>query len=184
MRKTLNSCTRILSMLLMAALVAATNASAAAETVPLADAYGGAPIGTLVGLTIGAVGVGMAVVDRAQPDMASPPGYEVVDQVIFSEDVEAGELVAYTGNMKGRQAEVARATAGGEAHGVALLNEKAGMGGDILVHGEVDGYEGLTPGADLFLSGATDGALEDASANGSAIPVRAVTDTRIRVNFT
>lgn len=128
----------------------------------------------------------MAAVNADAPRFVSPAGYEVFDKVELSGDVEAGETLKYTGAMSNGQAVVQKCPAGSAPDGIAVKDGYDGQRGfDMAVQGEIDGYSGLTPGAQLYQSGASAGALDDADGGGSnpEIPVKAVTETRIRFNF-
>ena len=122
--------------------------------------------------------------DRAHP--VSPPGYEVNDTCHLTEDVAAGDLLQYEGTMSGGQPKMKKCPAGATPHGIALKDGYQGQRGfDVGIQGEMDGFAGLTPGADLYASGSTAGAIDDAAGGGSNpdIPARAVRETRIRYSF-
>lgn len=119
-------------------------------------------------------------VSRARP--VAPVGYEVNDKCVLSDDVDAGDLLAYTGNMVNGLAEMGLNPTGAAAHGIALQDGYDGERGfSVGIQGEMDGFSGLTPGDSLFQGAATAGKMDDAA--GTAVPVRAVTATRIRYNF-
>ena len=125
----------------------------------------------------------MAIVTPTRARPSTPVGYEKYDRCVLSADVTAGQTLAYTGAMSGNQAVMAPSTTA--AHGIALMDGKAGQGGfDVGIDGEMGGFTGLTPGAMLYGSAATAGALDNVATGNVAIPVRARTDTSIRFNFT
>lgn len=121
----------------------------------------------------------MAAVTRNKAIFVSPPGYEVNDAGTLTEDVTAGDLL--TNGATGWS----KAAAGvAEAHGIALTDGYSGQANfDIGIHGEMDGFSGMTPGASLYPSGAVAGGLDTTQPAGAVTRVRASTDTRIRYSF-
>ena len=117
---------------------------------------------------------------RSRP--ATPVGYEYYIRCVPSVDVTAGQTLAYTGAMSGGHAVMAPSTTA--VHGVAMMDGKANIVLDVLRQGEMAGFTGLTPGASLYGSAATAGALDDVATGNVAIPARAVTDTTVYFNFT
>lgn len=118
-----------------------------------------------------------AAVSRGTVRVCTPVGYEVVDKGTATESMVAGDLVKNGASGWGKCP--AGAT---EADGIALKNYYAGQQGcDFGIHGEMDGFSGLTPGTPLYPSGATAGGLDTTAAG--LIRVKAVTSTRIRYNF-
>lgn len=122
----------------------------------------------------------MAAVTKVRPKFVSPNGYEVVDKGTLTEAVTAGDLLVYG------VAGISKAAPGAvEAHGIATQDGYAGQGGfDVLIQGEMDGFSGLTPGAPLYPSATVAGGLDTTAPASAVARVRAVTATRIRVNFT
>lgn len=126
----------------------------------------------------------MASVTRSSPHFVSPPGHEVTDKCELSEDVSAGDLLAYTGAMSAGQPVMQKCPTGDEPDGIALKDGKSGKRGfDVGIVGEMDGFSGLSPGADLYASTTTPGDIDDASGSGTAAPIKAVRKTRIRFSF-
>lgn len=126
----------------------------------------------------------MASVTRNSPHPVSPPGYEVNDTCELSEDVAAGDLLEFTGSMSAGQPVMQKCPTGNEPDGIALTDGKSGERGfDVGVQGEMDGFSGLSPGADLYASTATAGDIDDASGSGTAAPIKAIRATRIRYSF-
>jgi hypothetical protein len=125
----------------------------------------------------------MPAVTRVKARPCTPVGYEVVDKVELTEDVEAGDLLKYTGAENDGQSKASKAAAGAtEADGIALQNGYAGQRGFSMgIQGEMDGFSGMTPGTALYPSAAVAGGLNTAAAG--AIRVKAVKGTRIRYNF-
>ena len=118
---------------------------------------------------------------RSRP--TTPVGYEYYTRCVLSADVTAGQTLAFTGAMSGGQPVMAPSTTA--AHGVAIMDGKANQAGfDVMRQGEMGGFTGLTPGASLYGSAATAGALDDVATGNVAIPARAVTDTTVYFNFT
>jgi hypothetical protein len=120
----------------------------------------------------------MAAITVVRPMPVQPVGYEVFDKGTATEAIPAGAAVIQTAAGWSRVA--ANAT---DFHGLAARAYYAGEGGcDFMVQGEMDGYSGLTPGANVFVSPTVAGGLDTAGAAGSIVRARAVTATRIRVN--
>lgn len=106
------------------------------------------------------------------------PGYEVIRRGIATEALKAGDAVVQTAS--GWSKAPAGAT---DFHGVAIQDYISGQGAcDFLIQGEYDGFTGLTPGADVFVSTTVAGGWADAGASGAIVRARAVTTTRISVN--
>lgn len=119
----------------------------------------------------------MAAVTRGTARVCTPVGYEVVDKGKLTEAVVAGDLLK--NGASGWSKLPAAAT---EADGIALKNYYAGQDGcDIGIHGEMDGWSGLTPGAPLYPSVSVAGGLDTTAAG--VIRVKAATTTRIRYSF-
>lgn len=106
------------------------------------------------------------------------PGYEVVRRGVATEALTAGSAVVQSATGW------SKAPAGStDFHGVAIQDYIAGQGGcDFLIQGEYDGFSGLTPGANVFVSTTVAGGWADAGGEGAVTRARAVTPTRISVN--
>lgn len=119
----------------------------------------------------------MAAVTRVKARPVSPPGYEVNDKGTLTEAVTAGDL------LKNGASGWSKAAAGAtEADGIALMDGYAGQAGfSIGIHGEMDGWSGMTPGTALYPSGSVAGGLDTTAAG--VIRVKARTATRISYNF-
>lgn len=136
----------------------------------------------------------MAAVTRVKARPVSPPGYEVNDKGQAAVDLTAGDLLIITNATPGNGYEKVwdkATTSTANAHGIALMDAKAGQIASVGIHGEMDGYSGLTPGAALYpstsVAGGIDTTAPDYAATTPAVPslpnVRAITATRIRYNF-
>jgi hypothetical protein len=76
----------------------------------------------------------------------------------------------------------AAANAAAKVRGFAAMAAAAGEAVTLLTNVEFRYGAGLTPGADLYLSGATAGALADAASTGGTAPIGFVVDaTRVRL---
>jgi hypothetical protein len=76
----------------------------------------------------------------------------------------------------------AAANAAAKVRGFAAMSASAGEAVTLLTHIEFRYGAGLTPGADLFLSAATAGALSDVATTGGTAPIGFVVDaTRVRL---
>lgn len=118
----------------------------------------------------------MAAVTRVKGRPVTPVGYEVVDPGLAAEDFEAGDQAKLTA------AGWVKLPAGAdEADGIALQKYYAGQGGcSFGIHGEMDGFSGLTPGTRLYPSASVAGGLDTTAVSGATVRVKAVTATRIR----
>jgi hypothetical protein len=136
----------------------------------------------------------MAAVTRVKARPVSPPGYEVNDKGQAAAAIVAGDLLIITNATPGNGFERVwdkATTTTDNAHGIALMDAKAGAIVSVGIQGEMDGFSGLTPGAPLYPSTAVAGGLDttapDFVATTPAVPaipnVRAVTASRIRYNF-
>lgn len=125
----------------------------------------------------------MAAIVRVKARPCTPVGYEVVDKVALSVDVVAGDLLEATGAMSGGLPIMAKAAAGAlDVDGIALQDGYAGQAGFSMgLHGEMDGFSGLTPGTPLYPSGAVAGGIDTTAAG--IIRIKAVTTGRIRYTF-
>lgn len=120
----------------------------------------------------------MAELTLIAPKYNTVPGYEVVRAGVATEDIPAGSAVVQTATGW------SIAPAGTvDFHGIALQSYYAGQGGcSFLIQGEFDGFAGLTPGANVFVSTTVAGGWADAGASGALVRARAVTPTRISVS--
>jgi hypothetical protein len=98
----------------------------------------------------------MAAVTRVKARPVTPVGYEVNDTGLLTEAVTAGDLLTLSGSGWSKAA-----TSSTEAHGIALQDGYAGQANaSIGVHGEMDGYSGMTPGTALYPSASVAGGLD------------------------
>jgi hypothetical protein len=119
----------------------------------------------------------VAAVTRVKARPCTPVGYEVVDVGTVTEAVVAGDLLKNTVNGWTKLAAEAV-----EADGIALQDYYAGQGGcSIGIHGEIDGFSGMTPGTPLYPSGAVAGGIDTTAAG--VIRMKATTASRIRYSF-
>lgn len=120
----------------------------------------------------------MAELTLNAPKYNTVPGYEVVRAGVATEDIPAGSAVIQTAS--GWSIAPASST---DFHGVAIQSYYAGQGGcSFLIQGEYDGFSGLTPGANVFVSTTVAGGWADAGAASSIVRARAVTPTRISIS--
>jgi hypothetical protein len=123
----------------------------------------------------------MAAVTRVKARPCSPAGYEVNDKGLAAAAWVAGDLLKNTAAgwrpLAGADDEI-------EPDGIGLQDAYAGQGNcSIGIHGEMDGFSGLTAGTPLYPSATVAGGLDTTAVTGAAIRVKAVTTTRIRYNF-
>lgn len=122
----------------------------------------------------------MAAITRVKGRPVTPVGYEVNDKGTLTEDVTAGDLLK-NGSSGWSKAPITGIT---EADGIALQDGYSGQSGfSIGIHGEMDGFSGMTPGTSLYPSTATAGGLDTTAITGAAVRVKARTATRIAFNF-
>lgn len=114
----------------------------------------------------------------AHPHNVTPVGYEVVRSGVATENIPAGSPVIQSA------AGWSIAPAGTlDFHGVAIQSYYAGQGGcSFLIQGEYDGFAGLTPGQNVFVSATVAGGWDDTGAANALVRARAVTTSRISVN--
>jgi hypothetical protein len=138
----------------------------------------------------------MAAVTRVKARPQSPTGYEVNDSGAYTEAVVAGDLLVINGeNASGHKTWGKAPTTTKDAHGIALMDGYTGGVAEVGIQGEMDGFSGLTAGADLFPSGSVAGGIDTtaptyysaATTPAVAVPaiprIRAIGTTRIRYNF-
>lgn len=115
--------------------------------------------------------------DRAKPIIV--PGYEVVDVGVCAEAWETGDQL-----VNSAAGWVLAPDDALEAHGMAMKPAYVGQRGcDILMQGEMAGFEGLTPGDPLYPSATVPGGLDTTAPVGAVARVRARTTTSVRVNY-
>lgn len=94
------------------------------------------------------------------------------------EDIAAGDACYIHSNGTVMRSTGAAANAAAKVRGFAGIDAQAGDA-ITLFHGVNFAYgSGLTPGADLFLSGTTPGGLVDAASTGGSAPIGFVIDTQ------
>jgi hypothetical protein len=139
----------------------------------------------------------MSAVTRVKARHVAPVGYEYIVRGRVSETLTAGDQVVQTGTTSDGHPVYSKAgTSVTAAHGIALEDATAiGQLIDIGKVGEMDGFSGMTPGADIFPSASTAGGLDTtapaaysvATTPAVAVPalpkVRALTATRIFYNY-
>jgi hypothetical protein len=138
----------------------------------------------------------MAAVTRSKARYVTPVAYEVNDKGALTEAVTAGDQLIISGYEGGVPKWSKCSTSSAEAHGMAISDGYAGEGGfSVMIQGEMDGFSGMTPGQALYPSTSVAGGLDTTATvwytvattpvvNVPAYPrVRAVTPTRIRVNY-
>lgn len=118
---------------------------------------------------------------------ATRVGYEVNDKGQAKVDLARGDLVIISPDTPGRGYETvydkAPITGVTEAHGICLMPGRAGGLVEIGLHGEMDGFSGLTPGTPLYPSTLTAGGIDTTAVSGGSVRIRAVTPTLIRYAF-
>ncbi len=120
----------------------------------------------------------MAPVTVVEAHPVTPAGYE------FNTVGRVTEAVTRGDQLKNGASGWSKLPAGAtEADGIALVNGYAGQTIGIGLHGEMDGFSGLTPGTPLYPSASVAGGLDTTVVAGAAIRVKADTDTRIRYNY-
>ena len=117
----------------------------------------------------------MAEVTLLKGRYVTIPGYEVVRKGVATETLKAGEAVVQSA------AGFSKAPANAlDVHAVAIQDYYAGQDDcSFMIHGEMEGFSGLTPGAALHASTTVAGGWADAGASGSIARARAVSPTRI-----
>jgi hypothetical protein len=142
----------------------------------------------------------MAAVTRVKARPVSPPGYEVNDKGYIATAVIAGDLLIQDSAATaptGYEMVWVKAPAGAiEAQGIALMDVGAAGGTvGVGIHGEMDGFSGMTRGTPLYPSATVAGGIDTtattsysaATTPAVAVPaqprVRALTASRIRYSF-
>lgn len=107
----------------------------------------------------------MPAVTRDVARVCTPVGYEFVDKGTAVEAMTAGDQVTLGASGW------SKAPAGTiEADGIALKDYYAGQRGcDFGIHGEMDGFSGMTPGTKLYPSASVAGGLDTTAAAASSI---------------
>lgn len=120
----------------------------------------------------------MAAVTKVAPLSVAPTGYEVNDKGMTTEAIARADQIIIGASG------ISKCTAGSiECHGIALKAAAVGMLVEYGVHGEMDGFSGLTPGAPLYPSATVAGGLDTTATATPIVRVRAVTATRIRFAY-
>lgn len=125
-----------------------------------------------------------AVTLTGTPSLATPvpcPAHQI-SGLLAGEAIAAGMLVYVKSDGLVWKATGASANAAAKVRGITL--QAAAVGDAVSFYHDVTVRygAGLTPGADLFLSGATAGLIVDASSTGGSAPIGYVVDaTRIRI---
>lgn len=125
----------------------------------------------------------MAAVTKGTLHPVSPPGYEVNDKGQAAAAIAKGDLLVITSATPGNGFEKVwdkAPTSTVDPAGIALMDATAGGMVSVGVHGEMDGYSGLTRGARLYPSASVAGGIDTTALAGTIVIVRAVTATRIR----
>jgi hypothetical protein len=114
------------------------------------------------------------------------PGYEVNDKGQAATAITKGQLLVITAATPGsgydKVYDKAPTTATDPA-GIALMDAAAGGLVSVGIHGEMDGFTGLTPNAMLYPSATVAGGIDTAKPAGAIERIRAVSPTRIRYAF-
>jgi len=138
----------------------------------------------------------MAAVTRVKARPVSPPGYEVNDKGYIVGACTTGDLLVQDGAAAvpyGHEMVWVKAPAGTiNAQGIALMDVgTAGGTASVGIHGEMDGFSGMTRGTPLYPSATVVGGLDTTATTFAATTppvsaqpnVRAITATRIRYSF-
>jgi hypothetical protein len=133
----------------------------------------------------------MAIVAKSgTPSMCSPEpcdGHKYGDDILVGEDVAAGDACYIKSDGKVWKSTAVAAAAAAEVHGWAAHAAKVAQRQVVTLYFDVNFKygSGLTPGAYLYLSAVTAGAIDTASSANQLKPVAVVIDaTRIRVTRT
>jgi hypothetical protein len=129
----------------------------------------------------------MAAVTKGVLHPVTVPGYDVSDKGQAKVDLAVGDLVIITNDAPtvGYEKVWDKAPITGitEAHGIVLAAAKAAGTVSVGIHGEMDGFSGLTRGAVLYPSTATAGGIDTTAIAAATERIRAVTASRIRFLF-
>lgn len=109
----------------------------------------------------------MAAITYVAPSLVSPVGENAIRRGQATEDISAGEAVAYDGAPTSARFETAFGLAADEttAIGIALTDATSGNQVDVLFAGFVGGFSGLTAGAPLSV---VNGVLNDTAPAGAS----------------
>ena len=113
-------------------------------------------------------------------------GYEVNDRGQAATDITRGQLLSITTATPAAGFSAVwdkAATTVTDPAGIALMDCKAGGTVSVGIHGEMDGYTGLTPGTFVYPSGTVAGGIDTTKPSGAVERIRAVSTTRIRFCF-
>lgn len=110
----------------------------------------------------------MAAITSVAPSLVTPVGESRIRRGQATEAISAGEAVALDGTPTSARFETAYGLAATEATaiGIALKNAASGELVDVLIDGEMGGYSGLTPGAQLSV---VNGVLNDTAPAGASL---------------
>lgn len=121
--------------------------------------------------------VGKPTVGTTEPSTNSRPS-----GLKAGEDLEAMDACYIKSDGTVWRASGAANNAAAKVRGFAAVDTKAGFGVTLLDDVNVGYGSGLTPGADLYLSGTVAGGLADAPSTGGLTPIAfCFDDTRIRL---
>lgn len=125
-----------------------------------------------------------AVAKSGTPSLASvlPPQSSQIAGLLAGEAIAAGDACYIKSDGKVWLSTGAAANAAAKVRGFAAEACAVGEAVTLFFHVVFRYGAGLTPGADLFLSGATAGALADTASTGGTAPIGYVIDaTRVRL---
>lgn len=127
-----------------------------------------------------------AVTKTAYIRPVTPPGYEWNDSGQAKTDIARGDVLSVSTDTPGMGfnkvfAKAATTAKNGDA--IALMDAKAGQLVEVGFAGEIDGYSGLTPGAQLYCSQVTAGQIATDTVTGAERQMIALTPTRIKFRF-
>jgi hypothetical protein len=128
----------------------------------------------------------MAAVSIGTLKPVTVTAYEVNDKGQAAVDLVRGTLVVQTAATPGSGFEVVwdkAATTVTDPAGIVLMDCKAGGTVAVGIHGEMDGYTGLTPGSFVYPSGSVAGGIDTTKPSGAIERMRAASTTRIRFCF-
>lgn len=126
----------------------------------------------------------MAAVTKGTLRVVTPSAMLDTDRGQAATDLNIGDLLVITATAPGTGHDKVYGLAPvstTQAHGVCLKSCKAGdsvsVGVDMV---EIDGYSGLTAGAQLYSSASVAGGVDTTAVASTTMIIRAVTPTRIR----
>lgn len=128
----------------------------------------------------------MAAVTVGTLHPVSVPGYEYNDKGQAAVAITKGNLLIITATAPGsgydKVWDKAPITVT-DPHGIALMDAAAGATVSVGIQGEMDGFTGLTPGANVYPSASVIGGIDTAKPSGAVERIRAVSATRIRYSM-